>query len=343
MGAYLSSPIRDKVGAPTRCPLPAARPTERGLGGGRAVPVCARQGCTTPRSHAPPSLACHTAGTSPPLLLGTTCAERRRHASLPCSPAGVGRGRERCLQVRRFGDAGLADRHGAPGSRPAVPPRKSLQRVPTPHGCCCLPAAHRRPLGSPCLICLLLQEDAHAALLDLPDGNTKGALFAVLDGHGGAEVARFVANHLVCGCRSCCCWAGGGAGGSLRHGSPTLQTMPLFRVPWRAQAGSWHRRQLGQWRLPPWFLCKPSSFCLGSRASSCTDRSCPLRGTIRSALEPLSFPLTALCCLQHQTASLTPSLPLPSLHPPGPRAGVHRGLPSERHGGSPEAGLLAYG
>lgn len=43
----------------------------------------------------------------------------------------------------------------------------------------------------------LPQEDAHAAVLDLPDGGSKGALFAVLDGHGGAEVARFVANHLV--------------------------------------------------------------------------------------------------------------------------------------------------
>ncbi|KAL4433781.1 hypothetical protein ABPG75_000222 [Micractinium tetrahymenae] len=40
-------------------------------------------------------------------------------------------------------------------------------------------------------------EDAHAAVLDLPDGGTKSALFAVLDGHGGAEVARFVANHLA--------------------------------------------------------------------------------------------------------------------------------------------------
>lgn len=40
-------------------------------------------------------------------------------------------------------------------------------------------------------------EDAHAAVLDLPDSGSKSALFAVLDGHGGAEVARFVANHLA--------------------------------------------------------------------------------------------------------------------------------------------------
>ncbi|KAL4450727.1 hypothetical protein ABPG77_001083 [Micractinium sp. CCAP 211/92] len=40
-------------------------------------------------------------------------------------------------------------------------------------------------------------EDAHAAVLDLPDSGAKSALFAVLDGHGGAEVARFVANHLA--------------------------------------------------------------------------------------------------------------------------------------------------
>ncbi|EFN51823.1 hypothetical protein CHLNCDRAFT_59087, partial [Chlorella variabilis] len=38
-------------------------------------------------------------------------------------------------------------------------------------------------------------EDAHIAELDL-DPATKTSLFAVLDGHGGAEVARFVANHL---------------------------------------------------------------------------------------------------------------------------------------------------
>jgi serine/threonine protein phosphatase PrpC len=43
------------------------------------------------------------------------------------------------------------------------------------------------------------QEDAHAAVLQLEEGKpgSKSALFAVLDGHGGAEVARFVANHLV--------------------------------------------------------------------------------------------------------------------------------------------------
>lgn len=40
-------------------------------------------------------------------------------------------------------------------------------------------------------------EDAHAAVLDLEDGNSKAALFAVLDGHGGAEVARFAAKHLA--------------------------------------------------------------------------------------------------------------------------------------------------
>ena len=41
------------------------------------------------------------------------------------------------------------------------------------------------------------QEDAHAAVLDLPEGGPRSALFAVLDGHGGAEVARFVAAHVV--------------------------------------------------------------------------------------------------------------------------------------------------
>ena len=41
------------------------------------------------------------------------------------------------------------------------------------------------------------QEDAHAAVLDLPEGGPRSALFAVLDGHGGAEVARFVAAPVV--------------------------------------------------------------------------------------------------------------------------------------------------
>jgi hypothetical protein len=54
-----------------------------------------------------------------------------------------------------------------------------------------------RPLSPP------LQEDAHAAVLGLnADAGGKSALFAVLDGHGGAEVARFVANHLVSA--TCC-------------------------------------------------------------------------------------------------------------------------------------------
>ncbi|KAI3434571.1 hypothetical protein D9Q98_002643 [Chlorella vulgaris] len=39
-------------------------------------------------------------------------------------------------------------------------------------------------------------EDAHAAVLDL-DPATKAAFFAVFDGHGGAEVARFMARHLA--------------------------------------------------------------------------------------------------------------------------------------------------
>ena len=40
------------------------------------------------------------------------------------------------------------------------------------------------------------QEDAHAALLDL-DASTGTGFFGVFDGHGGKEVARYAALHLV--------------------------------------------------------------------------------------------------------------------------------------------------
>lgn len=46
--------------------------------------------------------------------------------------------------------------------------------------------------------CPPLQEDAHAAVLDV-DGNSRTGFFAVFDGHGGKEVAKFCANHLVGG------------------------------------------------------------------------------------------------------------------------------------------------
>ena len=38
------------------------------------------------------------------------------------------------------------------------------------------------------------QEDAHVAELKLPNGE---AVFGVFDGHGGKEVAQFVAKHFV--------------------------------------------------------------------------------------------------------------------------------------------------
>ena len=45
---------------------------------------------------------------------------------------------------------------------------------------------------------LLLQEDAHAIELDLQsNGKPKASMFGVFDGHGGKEVARFTAMHIV--------------------------------------------------------------------------------------------------------------------------------------------------
>ena len=40
------------------------------------------------------------------------------------------------------------------------------------------------------------QEDAHIANLDLGPSN-KTQVFGVFDGHGGCEVAKFVANHFT--------------------------------------------------------------------------------------------------------------------------------------------------
>ena len=42
----------------------------------------------------------------------------------------------------------------------------------------------------------LLQEDAHCAVLDL-DASSGTGFFGVFDGHGGKEVSRYAALHLV--------------------------------------------------------------------------------------------------------------------------------------------------
>jgi serine/threonine protein phosphatase PrpC len=42
----------------------------------------------------------------------------------------------------------------------------------------------------------LAQEDAHSIFLDL-DQKTKTGFFGVFDGHGGKEVAKYAALHLV--------------------------------------------------------------------------------------------------------------------------------------------------
>ncbi len=43
---------------------------------------------------------------------------------------------------------------------------------------------------------VLVQEDAHSAVLDV-DSTSRTGFFAVFDGHGGKEVAKFCASHLV--------------------------------------------------------------------------------------------------------------------------------------------------
>ena len=51
----------------------------------------------------------------------------------------------------------------------------------------------------------MVQEDAHAVALDLADRDD-AALFAIYDGHGGKEVAKFAAVHMVralLNCRLC--------------------------------------------------------------------------------------------------------------------------------------------
>lgn len=82
---------------------------------------------------------------------------------------------------------------------PGLDPRRVIHHPqlppPQPQTALLPPAAAARSLHP--------QEDAHTAVLDLNDGSSKAALFAVLDGHGGAEVARFVANHLVRSGRRC--------------------------------------------------------------------------------------------------------------------------------------------
>lgn len=176
------------------------RPTASGAGRRPAVRVCAGQADAGPRSRTQPTAThCRRRCCWAPPTCGARC-----HCAPRRPPAGIGRGRERCVQVWRVGDAGLADGHGAQSSAGrGVALRTTARMAGTSKGA--QPPCN--PLGLPDAAChltcnspwlaVLLQEDAHAAILDLPDGSSKGALFAVLDGHGGAEVARFVANHLV--------------------------------------------------------------------------------------------------------------------------------------------------
>ena len=200
MGAYLSSPVRDKVRP--RCSV-APAPAQKSPEAARRPQAALITGGPTRRphtpsrqlpAHLPPTPAGAPSPCSPHLL---TCRSPRRGrmttTSLASRPCRAG-GQTWCVAFLCPGaqrGVGCGDAKPAAGRQRWIPDRGARSRHP---------AGSLRRLTH--LFALFasgrwLQEDAHAAVLDLEEGNSKAALFAVLDGHGGAEVARFAAKHLV--------------------------------------------------------------------------------------------------------------------------------------------------
>ena len=111
----------------------------------------------------------------------------------------------------------------------------------------------------------LLQEDAHAVALGLADRDD-AALFAIYDGHGGKEVAKFAAVHMV------------------RGASDPLDVQLSKRTAAAAAHNSWERRA---YSIAYSTACLAQPRCLGGgrappsvhnllcdRAKACTKPGC---------------------------------------------------------------------
>lgn len=283
------------MGAPTRCPLPAARPHRARAGRGGCRPGLYGAGVHNPAiarpaeprlPHRRDSAAAAAVGhhpparTSPPRLAAPlTCRSRARARTMPSSMAF-----RRC---RAGGQTWCARQPSGCAPSQAAAAGVNPSRL-LPLAGCPLPSA----------------------------GLTPPHLLAAIGGCACNPIGPARRQHqgcTVCGLR----WAWRRRGGAVRCqslGAWLLQLLllgsgwsrellapwdsataviPSLGAVWRAQAGSWHRHQLGQWRPPPWFLCKLSNFLVGFACPNLHSQRLHASGTIRSALEPLPFPLTA--------------------------------------------------